>query len=205
MAINQIYGYIRVPSIEDEDYNYIYEMNNLVIPSSHIITEILPKRKIIQPQLEELKKILSKNDLLYIGTLDMLGKSYECIFSQWIYITKTIQANIIILEEKELFNTTKIRGQISANSLEEQLISFLSYLANKEKMKRGKSKNIVKKIGRPPITLDSLSNEQKELLYQHYQEWKQKKIKSIEFIKMLSLKKNTFYKIIKEFEKSLRE
>jgi hypothetical protein len=50
------------------------------------------------------------------------------------------------------------------------------------------------------MSLESLTEQQRIILKANYEQWKRKKITAVEFMRKMGLKKNTFYKIIKEFE-----
>lgn len=57
------------------------------------------------------------------------------------------------------------------------------------------------KLGRPSINYANLNKEQKYLIEKKYDRWKIGDLKGVDFMELLELKKNTFYKIIKEYEK----
>lgn len=57
-----------------------------------------------------------------------------------------------------------------------------------------------KKLGRPEINYTNLTKEQKYLIEKNYDRWKIGDIKGVDFMELLGLKKNTFYKVIKEYE-----
>lgn len=57
-----------------------------------------------------------------------------------------------------------------------------------------------KHLGRPQLNLSTISKQQRQTLEQDYLKWKSKEITGVEFMGMLELKKNSFYKIIKEYE-----
>lgn len=60
-----------------------------------------------------------------------------------------------------------------------------------------------KHLGRPRMDLNTLSKDQKLALHKFFVTWKAKEITTVEFMRMLSLKTNTFYKITKEYERKL--
>lgn len=128
---------------------------------------------------------------------------------EWKQITREIQADIVVLENETLFDSRKYREMGDIGKLmEDQFLSLLSYVAEQErkKIKQRQAEGIAlakaqgKHLGRPQINLQTLSNEQRQLLASHYPKWKNKEITGVEFMRLLGLKKNTFYKIIKEFE-----
>lgn len=60
-----------------------------------------------------------------------------------------------------------------------------------------------KHLGRPRLTMSSLNKEQKNKIVDNYPKWKSKEITGVQFMTLLELKKNSFYKIIGEYEKTL--
>jgi DNA invertase Pin-like site-specific DNA recombinase len=97
--------------------------------------------------------------------------------------------------------------------LEDQFLSLLAFGADQERkrIKRRQREGIEnarregKHLGRPRITLDTLSKFQHEILERQYPRWKAKEITAVSFMDEVGLKKDSFYKIIKEFEKRKSE
>jgi DNA invertase Pin-like site-specific DNA recombinase len=92
--------------------------------------------------------------------------------------------------------------------MEDQFLSLLSYVADQErkKIRQRQAEGIAvakskgKYIGRPKMELSTLSKEQRKTLESFYQSWKINEITAVEFMGKLDLKKNTFYKIVKQYE-----
>jgi DNA invertase Pin-like site-specific DNA recombinase len=60
-----------------------------------------------------------------------------------------------------------------------------------------------KHLGRPQLNLSTLNKEQRQKLENNYPKWKGKEITGVEFMSLLDLKKNSFYKIIGEYEQTI--
>ena len=60
-----------------------------------------------------------------------------------------------------------------------------------------------KHLGRPTFTLESLTDNQHQLLKENYQKLKLKEITATALMELMELKRNTFYKILKEYEQTL--
>ncbi|MGW6302639.1 recombinase family protein [Peribacillus butanolivorans] len=88
------------------------------------------------------------------------------------------------------------------------VLQVLSFVAEKERedinrrqregIQSAKAKG--KHLGRPKISLVSLNEKQKAILITKYESWKKNEITAVEFMNKMDLKKNTFYKIMKEYE-----
>ncbi|WP_254914857.1 recombinase family protein [Bacillus thuringiensis] len=162
-----------------------------------------------RPQYQLLRKILSTGDIVYIDALDRMGRNYDEVISEWKYITRELQANIVVLENETLFDSRKFRDMGDMGRLmEDQFLSLLSYVADQErkKIRQRQAEGIAvaksqgKHLGRPQLNLSTLSQKQIFIIEETYPKWKNREITGVEFMELLELKKNTFYKIIKEFE-----
>lgn len=95
--------------------------------------------------------------------------------------------------------------------MEDQFLSLLAYVAEQErkKMLQRQKEGIAvakaqgKHLGRPQLNLSTLSKQQRADLEANYQAWKDKTITGVKFMEILELKKNSFYKIIGEYENSI--
>lgn len=147
-----------------------------------------------------------------MDALDRLGRNYDGIILEWKNITREIQADIVVLENETLFDSRKYREMGDIGKLmEDQFLSLLSYVAEQErkKIKQRQAEGIAvakaqgKHLGRPKFNLNTLSNEQRELLNSYYPKWKNKEITGVQLMQLLQVKKNSFYKVIKEYETNL--
>ncbi|PEP36359.1 recombinase, partial [Bacillus pseudomycoides] len=93
----------------------------------------------------------------------------------------------------------------------DQFLSLLSYVADQERKKIHQrqaegiavAKSQGKHLGRPQFNLSTLSSKQLLLIEETYPKWKNREITGVQFMEVLGLKKNTFYKVIKEYENTL--
>lgn len=97
--------------------------------------------------------------------------------------------------------------------MEDQFLSLLSYVADQERKKIRQrqaegievAKNQGKHLGRPQLNLSTISEQQLHIIEETYLIWKKREISGVMFMNRLGLKKNTFYKIMKEYENQLKE
>lgn len=203
-------AYLRVSDISQNLDRQINTLKRFDIEERFIFIEKASGKNFDRPQYQALKNVIRKGDLLYLDSLDRLGRNYDQIIKEWKEITREIEADIVCLDNTSLFDSRKFKelGDLG-KLLEDQFLSLLAYIAEDERKKllRRQREGIAaaqakgKHLGRPRINLDALSKEQMRTLNQYYHDWKAKKITGVEFAKRLDLKKNTFYKIIKEHEK----
>ncbi|WP_019229020.1 recombinase family protein [Sedimentibacter sp. B4] len=196
--IYKIYGYIRVSSKEQNLDRQRQAMIEYGINERDIIEDKQSGKDFNRNGYLTLKNsLLRAGDTLVIKELDRLGRNMDMIKTEW----QELQAkgiDIIVLD-------TPILNTVNKTDLEKKLISnivfeLLSYMAEKERIKIrarqaegiaiAKNKGIYK--GRKKIINDNFETV--------YKEWKDNKITAVKAMEKLGMKKNTFYRRVKEFE-----
>ncbi|MGG2072843.1 recombinase family protein [Lysinibacillus irui] len=214
MTETKIFGYVRVSDKGQNVERQDIKMIELGINERDIFIDKASGKDFDRPQYQAMKLQLRAGDLVYIDALDRLGRNYDEIKSEWKDITRNINADIIILENKELFDSRKFKTMGDMGKLmEDQFLSLLAYVAEQErkKMLQRQKEGIAvakakgKHLGRPQLNLSTLNKQQKADLEGNYQAWQDKTITGVQFAEILGLKKNSFYKIVKEYQKSLEE
>jgi DNA invertase Pin-like site-specific DNA recombinase len=202
-------GYIRVSSTDQNIDRQLQKMVDLGIEERFIFVDRQSGKDFDRPQYQAMKQVIREGDLVYIDALDRLGRNYSGIIKEWKHITRELNADIVVLENESLFDSRKFKAMGDIGKLmEDQFLSLLAYVAEQErkKIRQRQAEGIAlakakgKQLGRPKINLQTISKEQRQTLENNYHRWKNKEITGVEFMKMLGLKKNTFYKIMKEYE-----
>lgn len=208
-----IYGYIRVSSKDQNEARQLNKMIDKGVEARRIFVDKQSGKDFNRPQYQMLRRVLSEGDLLYIDALDRLGRNYDAVINEWKYITRELNADIVILENETLFDSRKFREMGDMGKLmEDQFLSLLSYVADQErkKIRQRQAEGIAaarkkgKHVGRPTFTIKSLTDEQRQKLIANYSRWKANEITAVEFMRIIDLKKSTFYKIIKEYESNIK-
>lgn len=177
-------------------------MKDLNIEDRYMFIDKSSGKNFARPQYQAMLLIIREGDIIYLDALDRLGRNYTGIIDEWNYITRNLKADIVILENENLFDGRKFKTMGDLGKLlEDQFLSMLSYIADQErdKIKQRQAEGIIIaknkgiKFGRPKKEITSLFME-------IYFDWKQKKITSKESMKILQMKPNTFYRRIKEYE-----
>ncbi|MEK4544482.1 recombinase family protein [Bacillus sp. FSL R5-0585] len=207
-----IYGYIRVSTKDQNEQRQLHKMMVRGVEARRIFVDKASGRNFDRPQYQLLRKILSQGDIVYIDALDRMGRNYDEVISEWKYITRELQANIVVLENETLFDSRKFREMGDMGRLmEDQFLSLLSYVADQErkKIRQRQAEGIAvaksqgKHLGRPQVNLSTLSKQQMNIIEETYSKWKSGEITAVMFMEMLELRKNTFYKLMKEYESKL--
>jgi len=204
------YGYIRVSSKDQNEARQIDSLLSEGINKRDIYIDKQSGKDFNRPEWQLLKGNLRKGDTLFVHSLDRLGRNKEGILNEWNDITKNICADIVVLD-MPLLDTRKHKDSIGT-FIADLVLQVLSWIAEDERtriktrqtegiesaMKRGT------KFGRPKKSYDSMSDVEREEFIQHYNEWKQGNKTAVQTFTELDMTKTTFYKIVKEYEETLK-
>ena len=91
-----IYGYVRVSSVDQNEARQLAELKKLKVSKNNIYIDKLSGKDFNRPNYKEMVKKLKKDDLLYILSIDRLGRNYEEIQSEWRFLTKKKKIDICV-------------------------------------------------------------------------------------------------------------
>ncbi|HDR4617624.1 TPA: recombinase family protein [Bacillus cereus] len=203
------FAYIRVSSKDQNEARQLIEMQELGINERDIFIDKDSGKDFNRPQYQALKQCLREGDLLIIKSIDRFGRNSSDIKKEWDFITNEIKADIKVID-MPLLDTTQHKDKLGT-FVSDLVLQVLSFVADteRENIKKRQAEGIAvakadgKHLGRPKMELNALSKEQNGILKGNYEKWKSKEITGVEFMEMLELKKNSFYKIMKEYEATL--
>ena len=93
-----IYGYIRVSTRDQNEDRQLIALRELKIPEKNIFMDKQSGKDFNRPQYKRLVRKLKKDDLLYIKSIDRLGRNYAEILEQWRLLTQTKGIDIVVLD-----------------------------------------------------------------------------------------------------------
>lgn len=129
--INNVYGYIRVSSIDQNIERQLLPLIQLGIPRNHIFIDKVSGKDFNRPNYQKLRKKLKPGDLLYIKSIDRLGRNYEEIIEEWRYLTKERNIDICILDMQIL--DTRLNKDLLGTFIADIVLYLLSYVAQQER------------------------------------------------------------------------
>lgn len=129
------YGYIRVSTEEQNVERQINKMLGLGISENNLYIDHASGKNMDRQNWQKLKSIIERGDVLFIDSLDRLGRSYELVTREWKELTKNRGVDIRTLD-LDIFDSIKFRemGDIG-HVIEDMLLSLLSYVAETERKK----------------------------------------------------------------------
>ncbi len=195
-----IYGYIRVSTKDQNEDRQLIALHELGIPDKNIFMDKQSGKDFNRPQYKKLVRKLKKDDLLYIKSIDRLGRNYEEIQNQWRILTKDKGADIVVLDMPLL--DTRRGKDLMGTFLSDIVLQVLSFVAENERtnIKQRQAEGIAAakargvKFGRPPRPLP-------ENFYEVHRAWRNKEIPLTQAAALCGLPKGTFYDKARKFEK----
>lgn len=197
--------YARV-SIKDQSLDrQIKEAKKLGIPSGYIFLEVASGKDFKRPEYQLLKRLMKEGDILYIKSLDRLGRNKSMILKEWNELTKKIKVDIVVLD-MPLLDTTKYKNMSGLeNLISDIVLQLLSYMAEDERTRIYERQKegiaIAKKKG---VHFGRSKIQHKGNFEEVYTQWKSGKIKAVTAMQILNLKRNTFYRRVKEYESNIK-
>ena len=126
------YGYVRVSSKEQNEDRQIIAMGELQIPEDRIFTDKQSGKNFNREKYLDLLEKLKAGDLLYVPSIDRLGRNYEDILSQWRMLTKERGVDIVVLDMPILDTRQKHEGDLMGVVIADVVLQLLSFVAQKE-------------------------------------------------------------------------
>lgn len=125
------YGYIRVSSYDQNEDRQLAAMQKLEIPAKNLFIDKQSGKDFKRPQYQKLLRKLKTDDVLYIKSIDRLGRNYSEILEQWRYLTKIKKADIAVLDMPLL--DTRIGKDLMGTFLSDIVLQVLSFAAENER------------------------------------------------------------------------
>lgn len=201
--MTNIYGYIRVSTKEQNADRQIIAMNKLHIQKKNLFIDKQSGKDFVRPQYLKLLQKLKKDDLLYIKSIDRLGRNYSEILEQWRILTKNRKIDIVVIDMPLL--DTRRGKDLMGTFLSDIVLQVLSFVAENERtnIKQRQAEGIAAakargvKFGRPATPLPNN-------FVQVYTNWKNGKITGTAAAKLCNMPLSTFRYKAEIYEKTLR-
>jgi len=126
-----IYGYIRVSSTDQNEDRQLIALNEAGVSDENIFVDKLSGKDFNRPQYKRLLRKMKKNDLLFVKSIDRLGRNYEEILQQWRYMTKEKGIDIVVLDMPLL--DTRRGKDLMGTFLSDIVLQLLSFVAENER------------------------------------------------------------------------
>ena len=196
-----IYGYMRVSSKEQNEDRQKIALTEMGVPENNIYMDKQSGKDFERTQYKRLLRKLNENSVLYIKSIDRLGRNYGELNEQWRIITKEKKSDIVVIDMPLL--DTRREKNLLGTFISDVVLALLSYVAENERtnIKQRQAEGIAAakargvKFGRPPLPIP-------ENFYQMHKDWRAGKITIEEAAKACNMCPKTFYSKAVKYEKS---
>ena len=125
------YGYVRVSTREQNEDRQMIAMGEIQVPEKNIFMDKLSGKDFERPMYRKLLKKLKPDDLLYIKSIDRLGRNYEEILEQWRILTKEKKVDVVVIDMPLL--DTRRGKDLMGTFLSDIVLQVLSFAAENER------------------------------------------------------------------------
>ena len=125
------YGYARVSTKEQHEARQIISLTEIGLKKKNIFLDKQSGKDFERVQYQKLVRRLKENDILFIESIDRLGRNYNEILEQWRIITKRKKASIVVLD-MPLLDTRK-ENDLTSTLISDIVLQLLSYVAQTER------------------------------------------------------------------------
>ncbi len=129
--MGNIYGYVRVSTSEQKEDRQLIAMNTVQVPEENIYMDKQSGKDFKRPMYMRLLKRLKQEDVLYIKSIDRLGRNYEEVLEQWRMLTKEKKVDIVVLDMPLL--DTRRGKDLMGTFLSDIVLQVLSFVAENER------------------------------------------------------------------------
>lgn len=199
--MSKVYGYIRVSTREQNEDRQLTALRGIAVPEQNIFMDRQSGKDFDRPQYKRLLRKMKKDDLLYVKSIDRLGRNYREILEQWRILTREKGVDIVVLD-MPLLDTRRGKDLIGT-FLSDIVLQLLSFVAENERanirqrqaegIAAAKAKGI--RFGRPPRSLP-------ENFSENYRHWKSGEITCTAAAKACGMPLSTFRRRAWIYEKA---
>ncbi len=199
MEVTKIYGYMRVSSKEQNEDRQRIALIEMGVPEKNIYMDKQSGKDFERKQYKKLLRKLDEKSVLFIKSIDRLGRNYSDLNEQWRIITKEKKADIVVIDMPIL--DTRREKNLLGTFISDIVLALLSYVAENERIniKQRQAEGIAAakargvKFGRPPLPIP-------DNFYQMHKEWRAGKITIDEAAKACGMCAKTFYSKAVKYE-----
>ena len=187
-----VYGYARVSSATQNEDRQMLAMAQMQVPEENIYVDKQSGKDFERPQYKKLLRKLNEGAILYVKSIDRLGRNYTEIQEQWRIISKEKKADIVVIDMPLL--DTRRGKDLLGTFLSDIVLQVLSFVAENERsnIRQRQAEGIAAakargvRFGRPQIPMP-------DNYYEVCRRWKEKELSLQEAARLCGMSKTTFY------------
>ena len=194
----EIYAYVRISSADQNEDRQMFAMKQLNIPIEKIFLDKQSGKDFERPAYKALMEKLQSGDLLYIKSIDRLGRNYDAIQNQWKILTKERGIDIAVIDMPLL--DTRLHKDLIGTFISDIVLQILSFVSQSERenIRKRQAEGIAaarmrgiqfgRPIKKPPEDFGIL-----------VKQWEHGNLSISEILKKTGFKEATFYRRLREY------
>ncbi len=194
-----VYGYVRVSSRDQNEERQMIALRQLAVAEKNIFMDKQSGKDFDRPAYKRMLRRMKKDDLLYIKSIDRLGRNYGEILEQWQILTKEKEIDIVV-SDMPLLDTRRGKD-LMGMFLSDIVLQVLSFVAESERsnIRQRQAEGIAAakargvRFGRPETPYP-------DNFWEIHQDWRNKKITLRQAADACKMPVGTFYGKAKRFE-----
>lgn len=192
------YGYVRVSTKDQNEDRQMIAMLQENIDEKDIYIDKQSGKDFNRPSYKKLLKKLKAGDLLYIHSIDRLGRNYEEILKQWSVLVHEKKIDIIVLD-MPLLNTKQRNGDLTGTFISDIVLQILSYVAQmeRENIKKRQAEGIAAAKQRG-VHCGRKRKELPDNFEEIVEKWRSKEYTATQTAEILKVSRSYLYKHAKE-------
>ena len=193
-----VYGYVRVSSTDQNADRQMLEMQHLKVKKRNVFMDKQSGKDFNRPNYQLLLSKLKKGDLLYVKSIDRLGRNYKEILEEWRLLTKEMEVDVVVIDMPLL--DTRVYKDLMGTFIADLVLQVLSFVAEnerenirkrqKEGIKAAKLKGVM--FGRPMIKVP-------DIFGSLVKQWERGQIRAEDEAKECDMSIATFYRRLREY------
>ena len=200
MEGQKVYGYMRVSTKEQKEDRQRIALVEAGVPKEQIYLDKQSGKNFERPEYKRLLRKLDADSILFVMSIDRLGRNYADLNEQWRIITREKGADIVVIDMPLL--DTRREKNLLGTLISDLVLSLLSYVAENERIniKQRQAEGIIAakargvRFGRPQLPLP-------ENFHEIHKMWREKKLTLKQAAKACDLAESTFFDKAKRLEK----
>ena len=198
------YGYVRVSSTDQNEDRQLIAMAERGIAEKNIFVDHQSGKDFNRPGYRRLLAVLGEGDVLYVLSIDRLGRNYEEIREQWRVITREVGADVCVIDMPLL--DTRNGKDLMGTFIADLVLQILSFVAQSEResIRKRQAEGIAAarargvRFGRPPLPVPENFEEMRRA-------WREGRVSLREAADACGMPRGTFYSKATRLEAETQE
>ena len=195
--MSKVYGYIRVSSADQNEDRQLVALRSCKVPECNLFVDKQSGKDFERPEYRRMLRRLKRDDLLYVKSIDRLGRNYGETLEQWRLLTKEKGVDIVVLDMPLL--DTRSGKDLMGTFIADLVLQILSFVAQNERenIRQRQAEGIAAAkargvpFGRPALPLP-------ENFEQVVSSWRNKEIDFASALQQTGMRPATFYRRLKD-------